>query len=1273
MNNKVGLKRFWQERFSTDNLYEWFDEFRNDIASVASEVSIDWNKTDKSKIAAGKILKSNAIAHTDKRRRHSLIVNWQKARNDITYPVITFISLLDGKQTWNGYAALLELFEYEGGQALSDFEREKREAERARKAAKQAADRAEAERLAIEAEQQIETCRNLYQNYWQTGETSSEIIAQNPYLIEKGVTSAVIQASSQMGHNLSIASGIEEEWRHGKRVQVHNTWLAVPMFNFAGLYMGHQRIYSIEKDGEFKHSKRHARGSQTKGSHLIIGDINEAETIDYVEGYATGASAYKSAIAENRTCGYAVIVCFDKDNLEPVIRHYKQRFSAKKHRVRADNDVKTFIKGESNPGLLAALAINKKLNVPVSYPDFNDLPNANALSDFNDLEAVAGPGELAKQLWGRKGGSLKAEKNAFEYQLQRLRLSGRHSWLKIAKAAVGAGAFFIPTEMTRREVLNLVFDAIPNTFNPKTNDKKAVARFLKWVCERRLRDADASKNFSPEILKQDNVNYIPIKGIKNEKGHPEIPETVLELVRALKGPTILKAAHGVGKTKVVIGPLMRDVQGSAGMVVHRVTLANQMANELNLSHYKEMSANVQWNDRFVVCLNSMIQGTFSHYWDKSELLCIDEATQVIRHNFAGDEAIHAPIHCYNTLLKAARNAERLLLTDADANDSLIEFLEQARPNETINIIEVNFDPIDLVINHCDSGDFVFNRIMETAKTQAAADKKERILVATDSLEKANQVCEGISKYWPEARVLNMTRETKGGQEQIDFSDDPNKKAADYDVLIYSPVISSGVSITKKESSFDHHFAIFSGVVMPSDIMQMIRRDRNAKSFLVALEPRHGSKITDRDALFNGLLKAYQASSSELNWSHEDSMITVQKTPFDEMYLSLKIQENRARNDYVNHTLMLMAIEGWELSKVDVDETEAAIGQLDRSACKEAYNQRQINYVLGETTPTEEVAKNIQRKELRTPAENAQLKRYYIESQLGADVNEDSIAFFDDRGISRLKRLEMAQATREQACDVDAWDDQRDVVFTRRRLSVARWEMVNAVFTTLGIDPKTGEGQFSNKEAAELLKYFTSSQDQIDIYNALNLGPQMTTKPACATRFAKGILERICPVVNGKKLRGVQYYQFQGEKFGKLLAYLASRQAIGQNHMIVDPSAELKDQTQTDSLTMFAQAKTPEAAPLLGHSEGGEIITEYINTIVKTPPHIKGMLIQLWNNLKPESTTPQTFSEAPLPVLKLRETGRLNVDNLLRLARGWLDPRCEDVTWGDVQPLLAGEV
>lgn len=1271
MDKHTGLKTFWQDRFGDNAHHEdWLNEFSSDINATAAEVDIDWYKSNTAKLSPGRLLKNKDIAVTDRKQRHLMELNWREARNGIRYPIIQFTTHANGGSTvfWHGYEALTELFEREGGRLLNDVERDKIRTARLRK---EKVRELQAEKNAREErrlKKHTAQRRKIYQTRYEHGITNAAQVAKYPYASKKGITAEVIAACGDMGPRLvagkEFYKGGETKFRKRWR-----GWLAIPMINFAGAYCGQQRIYP---DG----SKAHARGSDMSQAHIVIGDIHSADQLDYVEGFATGSSVYKAHLLAGRN-NIAVVVCFDKNGLTRGVKHYAYLYDSKKHVIRADNDHFKFLEGKGNAGVIAALELAGLLTakkVKASAPCFDEFSINDHPTDYNDLEMLGGLRVVAKQLTARDL-RLAPEKNMFLNKLQLLKLTGENGFMKAAKRAASAGAALVPHEYNRQAVAREILKSIPKQASANAKQLATIKGFLSWCVKQRFAMAAATKNFSDDALAGDNVQHIKVNAEITEEGYAVIPGSVLDLVRSLKGSIILKAKHGTGKTERVMGPLMREAHGGAGMIVHRVSLANQMSNELDLKHYRELDAvNVSWNTRMVTCVNSVVRQEFDWYWKQAELLCVDEATQVLRHVMAGQDAIHAPVKAYNKLVAAARAAEKVLLADADANDSLITFLNQARPGEPIHVIEIDSPAPDLTVNYCDNVAFVYQQIVDTAKK-----KTDRILVATDSIKKAHMVAEGVQAAWPEARVLCITAETKGDKAAIEFSDDPNRIAADVDVLIYSPVISSGVSIRAAAASFDCHFALFHGVVVPSDIMQMIRRDRGAKSFLLGMQPSHDTHQTDRDALLRGLLAAYESSRQTLNWQATDDGVTIRTTNFDDMYLDVVTAQARSRSEYISHTLMLMAADGWKINAVATDDLTAEMGaeqmNNDRDIVKNARHDR----IHAATTPTEDEYKQLKKEELLTPVQIAQLARYEIEKQLGVDVTDDTIEFLDSRGLTKIRRLETLRGTAEQVSKVENWENDKGVVLTQRRLIMARWQILNRVFETLGLDTLTGEGEYSVMQARDVVAMLTSSQAAIDEYNALRIGPQVNAVPTCATRFVKGLLERFVPIINAKKLNGVQFYRLHPEKFAELNDYCAARAAIGENALQQDTTADLHDDSVAVSEFLATQDlpnSQPESSSILpisrietsnhaGYSEGGEIIEHNIRTNSKISPPQKDILLSVIEWLK--KPTGDQFIPAERPLDRLDRLGALTIPNLMRLARGWFDPECKDQRFGKIIP------
>ncbi|MFO5546981.1 hypothetical protein ACLBPS_29875, partial [Klebsiella pneumoniae] len=63
-----------------------------------------------------------------------------------------------------------------------------------------------------------------------------------------------------------------------------------------------------------------------------------------------------------------------------------------------------------------------------------------------------------------------------------------------------------------------------------------------------------------------------------------------------------------------------------------------------------------------------------------------------------------------------------------------------------------------------------------------------------------------------------------------------------DSQFHGPAITSGVSIEQKH--FHRHFGMFCGEVVPSDAIQMLRRARTAKEFIIGFDKVRAGPISD---------------------------------------------------------------------------------------------------------------------------------------------------------------------------------------------------------------------------------------------------------------------------------------------------------------------------------------------------------------------------------------------------------------------------------------------
>ncbi len=136
--------------------------------------------------------------------------------------------------------------------------------------------------------------------------------------------------------------------------------------------------------------KKFLAGTKKKGSFFVIdpGQMREAHTINYVEGYATGASYYADL-------GQPVVVCFDAYNLSPVAETISGYFPKAQHVFIADFDDSQTGEREAVKAAQVVQRIGAQAEVlmPQSKGDYNDHAIEGEL--MPELSNVEVPSELA--------------------------------------------------------------------------------------------------------------------------------------------------------------------------------------------------------------------------------------------------------------------------------------------------------------------------------------------------------------------------------------------------------------------------------------------------------------------------------------------------------------------------------------------------------------------------------------------------------------------------------------------------------------------------------------------------------------------------------------------------------------------------------------------------------------------------------------------------------------------------------------------------------------
>ncbi|WP_422416740.1 DEAD/DEAH box helicase family protein [Pseudomonas sp. GZD-222] len=291
------------------------------------------------------------------------------------------------------------------------------------------------------------------------------------------------------------------------------------------------------------------------------------------------------------------------------------------------------------------------------------------------------------------------------------------------------------------------------------------------------------------------------------------------------GKVLVCAGTGSGKSTQINEPVLKAYLAAGKRVLvisHRRSINKTLANLPGIVSYDECDQpEVLLNAKGLkIVVNSLNALKFKRFISEVDLVVIDEASQVISHVLGGEVKNRQSV--WETLNFVVKNTPNVIMSDADID---------ARCAEMIGDYKLFKKPAAHAGIKVQTGDI--NHVRALAIESAC---RTNTLIACDAVKEALAIAKSIEKNGGPA-VLVITAGNAQWPEQAAFIANPN--VTTHQVVIYSPVITSALSITS--GHFKSHYGIFQGQVVPSDAIQMLRRDRTATSFVVGIKQPQYSK------------------------------------------------------------------------------------------------------------------------------------------------------------------------------------------------------------------------------------------------------------------------------------------------------------------------------------------------------------------------------------------------------------------------------------------------
>ena len=315
---------------------------------------------------------------------------------------------------------------------------------------------------------------------------------------------------------------------------------------------------------------------------------------------------------------------------------------------------------------------------------------------------------------------------------------------------------------------------------------------------------------------------------------PVSMEAIRDEFLATGGKLLVCAGTGEGKSSKINQPVIQnyiDNDKKVLVISHRRSINKTLANIPGIVSYDECNdpSDLQNAKGLKIVVNSLNALKFKRFIQSVDLVVIDEASQVISHVLGGEVKNRQSV--WETLNFVVKNTPNVILSDADIDARCAEMIGTG-----YKLFRKPAAHVGITVH---TGDI--NHVRALAIASAC---KTTTLIACDAVKEALALAKSIEKQGGPAALV-ITADNAQWPEQADFIANPN--ATTHQVVIYSPVITSALSITS--GHFKAHYGVFQGQVVPSDAIQMLRRDRTANSFTVGIKQPSYSKSEAVEATY----------------------------------------------------------------------------------------------------------------------------------------------------------------------------------------------------------------------------------------------------------------------------------------------------------------------------------------------------------------------------------------------------------------------------------------
>jgi hypothetical protein len=475
----------------------------------------------------------------------------------------------------------------------------------------------------------------------------------------------------------------------------------------------------------------------------------------------------------------------------------------------------------------------------------------------------------------------------------------------------------------------------------------------------------------------------------------------------------LRSAKGTGKTELMAGLVERALAAGQPVIVigHRVKLMTELSNRFGVNYRLEALTDALGTYLgYALCIDSLHPKATPAFdpgaWENA-LVVIDEVEQVLWHSLSSSTCRFQRVNILASLQGLLRTAlstgGKLLVADADLSRVSIDYLKRL----------IGFPVTPWIVDNVHAPvkgkrklySFGGNDASELlAGLVAAIERGERVFVCTSAREMKYKFSTAnlevfLKDLFPDRPLLRIDRDTASepGHPAAAAMEDLGRVLANYAIVIASPTIETGVSITG--DLFDSVWGIASGVQTVNAVCQSLERVRaDVPRYLWARSyspNRIGNGSTNVRSLLKSEHEKYRDTAGQLSFF--DSIVADDETRPESLRAwseyALKVNAEAVR--YRAALLEKLETDGYEIVHVEpTGERETIRKLLDRN--KDENYRRQIEAIVTTPNPDDDTYKELVEKRGLTESERlAKRKGELCRRYLTDDITATTVGLDDD--------------------------------------------------------------------------------------------------------------------------------------------------------------------------------------------------------------------------------------------------------------------------------------